>query len=365
MAKSKYSKETFYSEFLRIHKLNNNISKKIFIENNKIGIGKSTTEHYLYKNKKKKNICKELGLNYKQTKVSDEELIEAGLIIYEKHGKLTKELFEAESKYSWCAIQGHFGSFSNFLKLLNIEQNLTIAPDIEEVKQDVYNFCIKHKTTNSSDYRKYGRYNQCFIDRYFGGWTKLMKLLNLNIMKEKPGFDYMLKEVQKLYNKYGYISCKLINDNCSFTYQAFSCYFNDIEEISLAVSNNKTRYVFNTSWLSDDALRLYNILVKIYGKENICLEKTFDWLITDKGTKMRIDFFIENIDLCIEYDGKQHEEYIPFFHRDKKAFLDQKERDKVKEKLIKEHNLILIRINYKDDISEKNIKKIIKKITKL
>ena len=79
-------------------------------------------------------------------------------------------------------------------------------------------------------------------------------------------------------------------------------------------------------------------------------EITFKDLINPKtNKKLRIDFYLEDLNLYLEYDGKQHFCYSEkgLYTYDK--YLELKERDEIKNKYFKENNLNLIRINYKED----------------
>jgi hypothetical protein len=356
--KPKYSKEEVYTEILRIYKIENNMNKNIFKTYTTFEI--SDYNNFFTKYGGIKKICKELNIKNKPSKNTKKELLDAGKEAYEKYGYLTCELFEKKTKYSKTGIKGLFGSFTNFLNELNIPLNIASKITPEEVKEDVYNFCIKNHTTNSSLYRKYGKYNQCHIDKNFGGWINLLKELGLTPQKVKPGIDYMLSEVKKIYMKYNFISSKLINEECDFTYQAFSAYYDSIEDISLAVSDGKSKYIFNNSWMSVDIRKILSHLYKYIDKDKISIEKTFDWLITEEGTHMRLDIYIEDKNLCIEYNGKQHYEYIPFFHKDKEAFKRSQKRDQLKKELLKQHNIKLVQIKYDTEITEELIKEIIK-----
>jgi very-short-patch-repair endonuclease len=69
------------------------------------------------------------------------------------------------------------------------------------------------------------------------------------------------------------------------------------------------------------------------------------------GTKMRMDFFIPELNLCCEFDGEQHYEYNPFFHESKKHFLEQQKRDFLKEEWMQINSIRFVRIN-KDNFDE-------------
>jgi hypothetical protein len=76
--------------------------------------------------------------------------------------------------------------------------------------------------------------------------------------------------------------------------------------------------------------------------------------------RQRIDIFIEEINLAIEYNGKQHYEPIDFFGG-KDGLINNQNRDRKKKQKCIENNVHLIEIKYNDDINY-SINVIIKKI---
>lgn len=67
------------------------------------------------------------------------------------------------------------------------------------------------------------------------------------------------------------------------------------------------------------------------------------------NSRQRLDFFLPNYNLGIEYNGKQHYEYIEFFHKNIEGFEKYKERDIKKQKICKENNIEILDISYKED----------------
>ena len=52
----------------------------------------------------------------------------------------------------------------------------------------------------------------------------------------------------------------------------------------------------------------------------------------DTGARLELDLYNEELNLAIEYNGRQHYEFVPFFHRnDQEEFEKQKARDIIKE----------------------------------
>ncbi len=64
------------------------------------------------------------------------------------------------------------------------------------------------------------------------------------------------------------------------------------------------------------------------------------------GMNLEIDIFNEELKLGIEYSGRQHYEFVPFFHKNKEAFLNQKYRDEIKRMKCQTEGINLIEIPY-------------------
>jgi hypothetical protein len=67
---------------------------------------------------------------------------------------------------------------------------------------------------------------------------------------------------------------------------------------------------------------------------------------------LAFDFYIEEYNLIIEYDGKQHFEPVSFFGGEEK-FNKQKKNDDIKNNYCKEKNINLLRIRYDENIRDK------------
>lgn len=64
------------------------------------------------------------------------------------------------------------------------------------------------------------------------------------------------------------------------------------------------------------------------------------------GKDLELDIYNSELRLAIEYNGRQHYVYLPYFHKDYQAFLDQKYRDELKRELCKQNNITLIEVPY-------------------
>ena len=63
--------------------------------------------------------------------------------------------------------------------------------------------------------------------------------------------------------------------------------------------------------------------------------------VTGGSYNLEIDCYNHELRLGVEYDGAQHYKYNPYFHKNKEAFYNQKYRDKLKEYMCKENNIVL------------------------
>lgn len=90
------------------------------------------------------------------------------------------------------------------------------------------------------------------------------------------------------------------------------------------------------------------IIRKYLEKYNIIYEpqKEFEGLLGLGNGNLSYDFYLPSINLLIEFQGQQHEQYIPGFHSSKKDFEKQLEHDARKKEYAKENNMKLLEIWY-------------------
>lgn len=88
-------------------------------------------------------------------------------------------------------------------------------------------------------------------------------------------------------------------------------------------------------------------------------QKTFEGLIGVGGRRLSYDFYITHVNnnilkipILIEYQGKQHYDFIPYFHRTKDVFEKQQLHDKLKKEWAIDNNILLIEIPYNATISD-------------
>ncbi len=96
------------------------------------------------------------------------------------------------------------------------------------------------------------------------------------------------------------------------------------------------------------------ILERIFGSKFPCARPEF-LINSDTGHCMELDCYNEELRLAVEFNGKQHYEYTPIFHKDELDFIDQQIRDENKKRLCQNNNIDLIVVSYDVENIEKYI----------
>lgn len=344
----KYTKEEFFYEIKRLYKEYNKIDINIWKKYSKINVGFNT---YCNKYGEIKNICKEINIpfSYYNEKNRD-ELILIGKNILESFGVITKEIC-TENGISSCVVRRIFGGFQNFYKEIGYNNNFHRNVRIEDLMEDILKAIEKYGSNSYSIYKKYGKFSQTVVDR-FGGWRCLMKKIGIEPISTCVGFDEIVRQIDIIIKKHGFISSSLINEECTFSWQAVMWYFENIEDLCLYFGDkNLFKYGRSTK---ERLIKEYLTLLNI----EFTTEKTFSWLKTKENKNMYLDFFIPEKNLAIEYDGEQHFKYVKMFHKTEKEFERRKKLDVLKNELLKKHKVNIFRIPYTDNIDIEYIENI-------
>lgn len=81
--------------------------------------------------------------------------------------------------------------------------------------------------------------------------------------------------------------------------------------------------------------------------------------VTIPETRLRLDFLIPSLRLAIECQGRQHTEFIPFFHKTITGFINQQGRDSLKKEFCIQNNISFIEI-FENDKRKRDIGDIIR-----
>lgn len=82
------------------------------------------------------------------------------------------------------------------------------------------------------------------------------------------------------------------------------------------------------------------------------VQKWYDDLRSDSNRPLRFDFYFKDLNLIIEYDGRQHYEHVPSF-QSKDEYDRLQYHDSLKNIYCNDNDIALVRIRYDDDIIAK------------
>ena len=131
-----------------------------------------------------------------------------------------------------------------------------------------------------------------------------------------------------------------ISNSTRFNFRCPECQYSKGEE---RINNN----LINNNWekINQDE---FDKLDNNYNMFYFIPQKTFEGLIGLGSGLLSYDFYLPKYNLLIEYQGQQHEKYIPGFHKSKKDFEKQQEHDRRKKEYAKNNNINFLEIWYWD-----------------
>jgi len=74
--------------------------------------------------------------------------------------------------------------------------------------------------------------------------------------------------------------------------------------------------------------------------------------VTGGNFNLEIDCYDPQSKIGVEYNGVQHYEYVPYFHKNKEHFLNQKYRDDMKRRMCKDEGVTLIEVPHTVPVDE-------------
>ena len=279
--------------------------------------------------------------------------VQKGKDLLEKYGYISKDL-RTNNGISSCVVVRIFGCFQNYFKELGYDNNFHRNVTWEDLREDILGYIKATGSLSCLDYRRDGSYSQTVIDR-FGGWCKIIKELGYEPIAEKVGEEEMVRQLQVLIDEYGYLSTTLIDEKCTFTFQAVEYRFGSAAKIA-EYFGKPDLFKYGTSSKEKEITKILNELI---GEDNYETQKTWDWLRSDTGKNLKVDFYIPSVNAVIEYDGEQHYNYIEYFHKTIENFKRSQALDKIKDTELEKHNIKLVRIPYTQEITKELIERII------
>jgi very-short-patch-repair endonuclease len=111
------------------------------------------------------------------------------------------------------------------------------------------------------------------------------------------------------------------------------------------------------SKLADSA---YSFLREVFPHNII----TKEYYINYKNTRLFFDFYIKDLGLLLEIQGRQHDEFVKHFHTDRETFLAAKKRDDLKKEYCEKQDFVLIEIRKDNELDkDKFIERVLEEMT--
>ncbi|WP_345239571.1 hypothetical protein [Pontibacillus salipaludis] len=277
-------------------------------------------------------------------------------IAKERNGKfLSPSYINSTTKHNWQCAKGHIFN----MRPADIRQRNTWCPQCAGVKkgtiEEMQELAEKHG-------------GKCLSNEYFNLKTPLMwQCRKGHIWEERPAgiknnkwcptctgrTKLTINDMKKLAEDRGgkCLSGEYINLKTPLTWQCANGHVWDA-----APSNIK----HSKSWCPDchghsNEKKCRLIFRELFGKDFPKNRKVL-------GNKLELDGFCEELKIAFEYQGKQHYEYVPFFHQySKQKFKERVEVDLKKAKLCREKGIKLIIIPYYKNKSDKALINFIQK----
>jgi len=92
--------------------------------------------------------------------------------------------------------------------------------------------------------------------------------------------------------------------------------------------------------MSKIADHTYNLLKESFPHHTIFIEHYVKY----KSNKLFFDFFIKELSVLIEVQGRQHDEYVEHFHGDRSGFFNSMRRDNLKKEYCQLNDMTLVEI---------------------
>lgn len=279
--------------------------------------------------------------------------------VYKNNSKFTRNIYIEKGKYSRELIDKYFGSWTNMLNELNLKIN-RVAIDYysnEEILEDICNIFKIYGYINKRLYEKHGKVSNSVIRKKFKSFTNAFKEAGItpNYMSYAYTNDELLDIARDIYEENGFISKKLLSKSTGIPNATLINRLGFLDDLY----NSLNIDFFPVS----EKFKIILQVVTEYLCESPILEWKHDKLINPKtGINLRIDAYFKENNIAIEFDGEQHFKYKPHYHKTYDKFLYRKYLDNLKNNIMENLNIPLIRFKYDDNLTNEFILSKIKQV---
>lgn len=283
------------------------------------------------------------------------------LEIYNSEGLNDIPLFIEKHEKLYDLICEKYHGLYNICRALNIKPPFARKRPKEEIIKELYRLYNKFGYVSKPMMEKYSYINRKVVQRIFGSFANMYE--ELNIKRHPSGRvatqEELIKEFLRIYNLYGDISYNVLDQEAKYSSTCYYERFNGINNLkkSLGIEIKPHK--------CDESANYTIKKFEIYLNEVAEKEKTFSWLRNPTtNQKLRIDAYFPEHNIALEYNGPQHYKTDTMYIKTQEELEYRQYLDKLKISILAAHGIPTITVHYKDKITDEYIKNAID-ITKI
>lgn len=281
--------------------------------------------------------------------ITREEVIKDCKKILSDSSDKGRNYYFKNSNYTRHHVKTLFGGYNKLLLAagMDVNTNRPYNYSEEDILEDLRRIYKEYGYITATLQRKISKFSQPIVDATFGSFTQALIKAGIPINDGKSVTnEQIIESLKKIYKEFGFVSTRLIEEFCIVSMPTV---INRFGGIKLACDCADIPYEYDLSKLSKTVAK---IGFKVF-RSSCSYDQKFSWLVNpDTNKSLKIDLFFPEYGVAIEVDGEQHTKYVENFHKNKKKFEYNQKLDEVKNKLLKEHNVPLIRIPYYYSVNE-------------
>jgi hypothetical protein len=245
-----------------------------------------------------------------------------------------------DCQYSQSAFTTEFGTFNKALDAAGYGNQRPRDVPREQVIDALQSLRAQHGRVTYEVAREHLKFDLSVVERVFGSWAEAMKAVfgKTNTTRGVSN-EELLEHIRATDLKYGKATTHLLKLHRGTLIRRFG-------------SASRAYELAGVPTVAEPGLQrwVFRLLSRELG-EPVLREKTFPWLLSPRGFPMRLDGFIVKYDLCVEFDGSQHDGFSERWHHTMDYFKYRQSCDTLKDKLVREHGLRMLRFRWDDKIS--------------
>ena len=243
-------------------------------------------------------------------------------------------------------------SIQNKEELEIYDREIEIQQFIQTFKHDVNKIIEKHGYYSFTLYEKepnISRHSKDWICKRFGSLEELYSIIGLQdnqrIFTPKKYTDEEYKTyLTNIYNKYGFISVSLINNEPEPNRIPFNRFNKHFGSLANACAYFNIPYIapaHTTKLYLEVKTKVLQILPTYFIEE-----KRWPWL--KYKALLQVDMYSPLLNLAIEADGDQHYKKFSRYFKTEQEWIDATTKDKIKDEELPKHGIDLIRFHRKN-----------------